>query len=116
MTAPRVLGWLWAALFLVTAVATPRRGECSSCCPPSTGDGPAFASANCCGEECGDRLQNGEQRPCVNAARADAAKSQALPASINARTTVHLGVCELSDDSVALFPAFAPPGTRPLRL
>jgi len=112
----RALGaWLLAAaaglaLFAKSAPA------CVSCCPAPSGGGPTISSLACCGEDCGQRLAAGQERPCVTSARSDAAKSPVLPVTMVSLTPASAAYFESSLRQSLWLPASPRSGTRPLRL
>ena len=112
----RALGtWLLAVaggLALLCKSAT----TCASCCPSPSDGGPTISSLACCGEDCGQRLAAGQERPCVTSARSGAAKSPVLSVTIVSLTPASPAYFESSLRQSLWLPASPRSGTRPLRL
>jgi len=107
--------WLLAAAAGLALL--PKTGSaCVSCCPAPSDGGPTISSLACCGEDCGQRLAAGQERPCVTSARSDAAKSPILPVTIVSLTPASAAYFESPLRQSLWLPASPRSGTRPLRL
>jgi hypothetical protein len=109
-----------AAVLLVAAlVLCPAAGAagplCASCCPVSDGKVPTLSDLACCGEDCGEKLASGQERPCLTSVRVEAAKAQALPVTL-APMLLRSGAFGFPHPLSLWLPAAARPGTHPLRL
>src|SRR6266571_4954323 len=107
--------WLLAAAAGLALLAESAQ-SCVSCCPAPSGDGPTISSLACCGEDCGQRLAAGQERPCVTSVRSDAAKSPVLSVTIVSLTPASAAYFESSLSQSLWLPASPRSGTRPLRL
>ena len=107
--------WLLAAAAGLALLAESAQ-SCVSCCPAPSGDGPTISSLACCGEDCGQRLAAGQERPCVTSVRSDAAKSPVLSVTIVSLTPARPAYFESSLRQSLWLPASPRSGTRPLRL
>ena len=108
------------AVFLVAALGVgPVIGllgpVCSSCCPTREEGAPTISAMGCCGDGCAERLAAGEERPILTSARPSPLKAPALTVML-AVAIDHPSFFETVPSRPPWLPAFARPGTSPLRL
>jgi hypothetical protein len=107
------------ALFLLVSFGLclaigPNASACESCCPAPS-KVASFSSASCCGEECGQRLASGQDRPCVTSART-VAKCYGLPALAQRPAAALHATLDTPHAFLLWLPSSARSGTSPLRL
>ena len=112
----RALGAWLLAVAAGLAFLAKSAPSCVSCCPAPSDGSPTISSLACCGEDCGQRLAAGQERPCMTSARSDAAKSPVLSVTIVSLTPASAAYFESSLRQSLWLPASPRSGTRPLRL